>query len=109
MHICKFLTISAHKCSLSFHGIPFPALVVHASAACVIWWMHVRKQAARRAEKGEKRGKRAAEGGGQPLPLRQRDRMLSHVRAFQRLRPEDRHALLTEKVSCHAHEHQNTW
>ena len=54
-------------------------------------------QAAKRVEKAEKRGKRP-EPGAQLPPLRQRDAMLSHVRAFQRLRPEDRNALLTEKV-----------
>lgn len=58
-------------------------------------------QAARRTEKAEKRNKKPAE----LPPLRQRDNMLSHVRAFQRLRPEDRNALLTEKVrlTCFLH------
>ncbi|CAL8464050.1 g3585 [Coccomyxa elongata] len=54
------------------------------------------EKAAKRVEKAEKRGKRP-EPGAQLPPLRQRDAMLSHVRAFQRLRPEDRNALLTEK------------
>ncbi|BDA49172.1 probable disheveled-associated activator of morphogenesis 1 at N-terminal half [Coccomyxa sp. Obi] len=54
------------------------------------------EKAAKRAEKAEKRGKRPDPGAQLP-PLRQRDAMLSHVRAFQRLRPEDRNALLTEK------------
>lgn len=31
-------------------------------------------------------------------PLRRRDKVLSDIRAYQRLRPEDRHMLLTEKV-----------
>ena len=34
--------------------------------------------------------------------LKQRDRMLSQVKAYQRLRPEDRRALLTDKVCCYA-------
>ena len=40
-----------------------------------------------------------AKGGGlQAGALKQRDRMLSQVKAYQRLRPEDRRALLTDKV-----------
>ena len=50
-----------------------------------------------------KRAKKAAAAkGGAPQggALKQRDRMLSQVKAYQRLRPEDRRALLTDKV-CH--------
>ncbi len=44
--------------------------------------------------------KTAAAKGGAPQggALKQRDRMLSQVKAYQRLRPEDRRALLTDKV-----------
>lgn len=70
------------------------------SCCCVVGLLtegSMHGQAAKRVEKAEKRGKRP-EPGAQLPPLRQRDAMLSHVRAFQRLRPEDRNALLTEKV-----------
>ncbi len=41
----------------------------------------------------------AAKGGApQGGALKQRDRMLSQVKAYRRLKPEDRRALLTDKV-----------
>jgi hypothetical protein len=95
-HCCADLTKLSHKRHVwgcSGMCLPSPAKLKRQGCMGL--------QAARRAEKAEKRGRKPALGGADasPPPLRQRDRMLSHVRAFQRLRPEDRHALLTEKVT----------
>lgn len=65
---------------------------------------HCTAQARKRAKKAAGASKAPARGGAMPTvgsALKQRDRMLSQVKAYQRLRPEDRRALLTDKVnSC---------
>jgi len=59
-------------------------------------------QAARKAERDARAPaprRPGAERAAAPLgPLRRRDRVLTHIRAYQRLRPEDRHMLLPDKV-----------
>lgn len=57
-----------------------------------------RKQAERAAKAGSKGKAPAAAGPAEPGGMRQRDRVLSQVRAFTRLHPDDRFPLLTEKV-----------
>ena len=69
---------------------------------------HCTTQARKRAKKAAGASKAPARGGAMPTvgsALKQRDRMLSQVKAYQRLRPEDRRALLTDKVNCCACQH----
>ncbi len=69
------------------HSAPHTADIAAASA-----------QAARKAERDARAPaprRPGAERAAAPLgPLRWRDRVLTHIRAYQRLRPEDRHMLL---------------
>ena len=57
-----------------------------------------RKQAERGAKEGRKGSKAPVAAGAAEPSMRQKDRMLSEVRAFTRLHPDDRFPLLTEKV-----------
>jgi hypothetical protein len=67
--------------------------------------LYAMRQERKQAERG---GRRGGAGERRPAPaapseapgMRQKDAVLAQVRAFQRLHPDDRHALLTEKARC---------
>lgn len=61
-------------------------------------WRQERKQAERAGRKGGAGERRASQEVPKEAGMREKDALMSQVRAFQRLHPDDRHSLLTDKA-----------